>query len=118
MGRAARSPSPFRLSFAPLFAPPSPVGEPRRRGPAGRSSRSSGRQGRRGRMGRRDGRRDDGLHGAAAAGGGGGVRGGQLVALEVLPLLRSHKGTGAIDVKLLCVTNSLNEAQSPAFGTF
>jgi hypothetical protein len=42
----------------------------------------------------------------------------QLVALGVLPLLRLHKGTGAIDVKLLCVTNSLNEAQSPAFGTF
>ena len=42
----------------------------------------------------------------------------ELEALQVLPLLRSIKNSRGIDVRLMCVTNSVGESQSLAFGTY
>jgi len=42
----------------------------------------------------------------------------ELEALEVLPLLRGIKNSRSIDVRLMCVTNSVGETQSNAFGTY
>jgi len=42
----------------------------------------------------------------------------EIRALELLPTLRKIKSSRLIDVKLQCVTSSVGEANSPAFGTF